>query len=452
MSKLIPVFLLLTFLFLTSCAAKKKAAELEAQPVWMKQKPQIDGYFTGVGSAMKIGTPKEYIAHAKNDALADLAGEVSVQISASSVLHTIETQYGNTDFFDQRIETQTEDYLEGFEPVDSYDTEDSYWMYYRIPKSTYYDNKARRKADAIAHAKAKYLDGGKARKALNPKGSIAFYLKGLSAIRPYLAEETPANVEGKNVDIGSTLYTALEQAITDLSIETMTNEYFVKHGQSAQILPTFKVTYRGQLVNGIPVDFKFSGGYLDKNNAVTDSEGKAFVDIGIIHSKKAYEQLTASINLQELANKATEDLFIRGLLSNRQPPSAKVKIIISLPKLLLTVNEDFCQTSDCESIQQLFENNVLQAGYLMGTPEMADYNFKLQLQLEDGETSGSLTSVLIKGQLNIYNSKSHLIWTKTINEVESVGDSLEEANEKAFTTLQKNLNLLYFRQALETID
>lgn len=451
MNKLFPIFLLLICLF-ASCTAKKKAAELNAQPVWMKQKPQIDGYYTGVGSAKKIGTPKEFIAHAKNDALVDLAGEVSVQISASSVLHTIETQYGNTDFFDQRIESQTEDYIEGFEPVAFYETEDIYWVYYRIPKNTYYDNKARRKGEAIANAKAKYLAGEKAKTIRNPKDVVAFYLQGLSAIKAYLAEETPTEIEGNRIDIGNTLYAALERAIADLSIKAVTKEYFVKHGQHPQILPTFNVTYRDQLVGGIPVDFRFSGGYLNKNNAVSDSKGQVFADPGVIRSKKDFEQLTASIDLGELANSATDDLFVRGLLTNRQATSARVKIIIALPKLFLAVNEDFCQTNNCKNIEQLFKKNVLQAGYLMGTNEIADYVFNLQLQLEDGETSGKLTTVLIYGQLNIFNSKNQLIWTKTISQIEQVGSNQQEAKEKAFAILLKNLNLIYFRQGLERVD
>lgn len=452
MNKPFPVLLLLICILLASCATKKKAAELEAQPAWMKQKPQIEGYFTGVGSAMKIGTSREYIANAKNDALADLAGEVSVQISASSVLHTIETQYGNTDFFDQRIETQTEDHLEGFEPVDFYDTEDSYWVYYRLPKKTYYDNKARRKAEAVANAKAKYLAGEKAKTIRNPKDAIAFYLQGLIAIKAYLAEETPTNIEGNNIDIGNNLYAALERTIADLSIKAITKEYFVKHGQQTQMLFTFQVTYAGQLVSGIPVDFRFSGGYLDNNKAVSDSKGQVFADPGVIHSKKDYEKLTASIDLEELANSATEDLFVRGLLTNRQATSAEIKLNIALPKFFLAVNEDFCQVNKCERIQQLFKKNVLQAGYLMGTSEIADYAFDLQLQLEDGETSGKLTSVLIHGQLNIINSENQLLWTKTINQIKQVGNSHKEAKEKTFATLLKNLNLIYFRQGLERID
>ena len=85
--------LILAVFLLSACAAKKQAAEFEAQPAWMKQKPIVPGYYIGIGSSKKVGTSSEYIANARKDALADLAGEVSVQISSSSVYHTIENKF-----------------------------------------------------------------------------------------------------------------------------------------------------------------------------------------------------------------------------------------------------------------------------------------------------------------------------------------------------------------------
>ena len=96
MVKLKCAFILAVLIGLSSCAAKKRSAEFEAQTVWVKQKPNIPGYYSGVGSAKKTRLPAAYMEKSKQDALADLAAEVSVQIRSTSVLHTIETAYGNT--------------------------------------------------------------------------------------------------------------------------------------------------------------------------------------------------------------------------------------------------------------------------------------------------------------------------------------------------------------------
>lgn len=446
------VFLIFIFFILLSCAAKKKAAELETQPAWVQYKPQIEGYYTGVGSAKKIGTPKEYIAKAKNDALADLVGEVSVQISATSVLHTIETQYGNTDFFDQRIETISNDYVEGFEPVDNYDTEGSYWVYYRIDKKTYSEAKAKRKSEAIARARAEYVSGKAAEQASNPIEAITFYLQGLSSISEYLAEETLSDLGGQKADLGNSLYTALNRTLASLSIKAMRTEVFVKRGEEPKQPIQFKVLYNGVAIKGIPVVFRYSGGYLNDNSSHTNALGQVVADLKQIHSKNEYEKVFASIDLDEIANIASNDLFIRAMLTEREPETATIQIHISLPKLILVIKEDFCQTNDCERIMQSFEKNVVQSGYLIGAPEDADYSCKLQLRSVNGETAGNLTSVFIEGRISLVNREDKTMWSKSINKLEGVGANPKEAFEEAFSDLTKGLNLIYFQQALEAIE
>ena len=94
------VFFLILF---ASCAAKKQAAVYEAQPIWMKQKPVVPEYYIGVGSSKKVGPPAEYKDLAKRDALANLAEEISITVSSTSVMRTIETNRGIIETFDQQI-------------------------------------------------------------------------------------------------------------------------------------------------------------------------------------------------------------------------------------------------------------------------------------------------------------------------------------------------------------
>ncbi len=452
MTRLNIIFLLLVLVVFSSCVAKKRAAEFAAQPEWVKQKPHITGYYVGVGYANKIGTAAEYIKKSKQDALVDLAGEVSVQISSSSVLHTIETQYGNTDFFDQRIEVITDDYLEGFESVDTYENDDNYWVYYRINKKTYFETKAKRKEEATKNALAKYIAGHEAQEALNPKDAITFYLQGLSAIRQYLGEETPVDIDGQKTDMGNTLYVSLNQVTSSLSIAPVFSELSVKSGENLSRPLQFIVYYEANPIKGIPVSANYSGGYLNNNILFTGEAGRVSVDPGTIHSKNEQEHIIALIDIVDIANKATEDLFIRGLLTNQKQETVSVKINILLPKFAISIGEDFCKTGDCESIIQLFEKNILNSGYLTDTVYHSDYIFHINLYHVDGVTAGDMTSVYLAGNIKLMNDNAELIWIKQIANIKGVGKSKAEANEKAFAQLLKNLNLIYFRQGLAAVD
>ena len=54
-------YFIVLMVLLSACAAKKQAAEFEAQPFWMKQKPIIPGYYVGIGSAKKLELPQSIL-------------------------------------------------------------------------------------------------------------------------------------------------------------------------------------------------------------------------------------------------------------------------------------------------------------------------------------------------------------------------------------------------------
>ena len=451
--KMLKFVLFLTVIaFLPGCAAKKRAAEYDAQPAWVKQKPVVDGYFTGVGSSKKTGTRLAYIERARRDALADLAGEVAVQVSSSSVLRKIETEYGITDLFTQRIDITADDYLEGFEPVDSYENETTYWVYYRIKKSTYYAAKAKRKQQAVAAARAKLEAGQEAQQNRDPAAALTFYLQGLTAIKAYLGEETPADIGGQTVDVGNKLFSSLNRTLSDLKIKPVTTTIEVKRGRQPEHPPQFEVTYQKQPVKDIPVLFKFSGGYLVNDRALTDEKGRVTAALGKINSKNDSELLTATIDLSGLAQKATEDQFIRSLPDYRKIEKATIRINIVSPKILLLIRDGFCGDNDCDAITGLFRKNCLQAGLNFTQEQPVDYRFVLDLKYTDGESAGGLTSVFISGKLSVFDGEQEMVRMKNITAIKGVGSNKTEAREKAFAELLKNLDLIYFRQGLDALE
>src|SRR6056297_2528084 len=130
----------LLFLFLLGCAASKKAEDVNPAPGWVKNRPVVEGHYIGIGSARKVGMKHEYVAEARRNALQDMASQISSRVSATSVLHTIEDAYGVSESFSERIEIESDSYLEGFEPVGYYESADQFWVYYRISQEEYTRN------------------------------------------------------------------------------------------------------------------------------------------------------------------------------------------------------------------------------------------------------------------------------------------------------------------------
>ena len=438
-------------IFLASCAAKKQAAEFEARPDWVKQKPIIQGYYIGIGSVKKVGTSAQYTAQARQQALADLAEGVSSSVSATSVLHTIETDYGVSESFNQKIQVSTDDYLEGFDPVDFYENETSYWVYYKIAKSTYHEMKEKKKQEAVATALAKYQSGLQEEKANKPKEALAFYLQGLQAIKRYLNEETPTQYNGNSVDIGNELYSATSEILNALDIKAGKESISVKRGESFKKNLEFLVTYNKKPVQGIPVEFSYTGGYLKKDRQNSDMNGMVQLEPEVLYSRNGKEQISASINLKELAQKAVDDLFIRGLILKRNLKPATVQVIIESPSVALQIADNVCTDDECTRINNFFNENVNQYGYNLLSKNKADFVFELFYGYKKGENAGGLTSVYISGEIKIKDKTGKMVWSKQTEEIKGVGSSENEARNKAFSEFSSSLNRKYFKQGFDAI-
>jgi len=248
------------------------------------------------------------------------------------------------------------------------------------------------------------------------------------------------------------LFSVLNEVMASLSINTTIDEVCVKRGERVDGPLQFTVFFEDEPAEGIPVSFSYSGGYLKDNISISDETGLTFVDPGTIISRNEQEQITATIKLNNIANNATDDLFIRGLFDKQDQITTTAKISISLPGCAISIDDKFCMFSDCERIKRVFVKNALNEGYRFDTVDLADYVFHINLHYDDGESAGGLTSLYLQGNLKLLNTSSELIWTKDISVVKGVGQSKEEAKEEAFEILLKNLDLIYFRQGLAAID
>ncbi|MGM0408562.1 MAG: LPP20 family lipoprotein [Bacteroidota bacterium] len=444
-------YLIILLFFLGSCAAKKQAAEFEALPDWVKQKPIIPGYYVGIASVKKVGTSAQYIATAQQQALSDLAESVSSNISSTSVLRAIETKYGYSETFDQKIQVSTDDYLEGFEPVDSYETEDSYWVYYKIDKSTYQEMKEKRKKEAIATALAKYQSGLQEQQINKPKEALAFYLQGLQAIKRYLNEENPTIYNNQNIDIGNELFASINNILNALTIEANRSSVNVKRGDNFKEALEFLVTYKGHPVQGIPVTFLYSGGYLKNDKKDSDAQGFVRLEPETIYSKNEKEQITTSIDLKELAQKSVDDIFIRGLIQKHYIKPATVDIFIQAPSITIIIDKTSCTENQYKTITSTFNENIRQFGFINEPKNQADYILELYFGYRQGESAGGLVSVYISGELIIKGQSGKTIWTKQTESIKGVGNSVEGAKNKAFEEFVTALNRKFFKQGLDSI-
>ena len=115
-----------------------------AQPLWLKSRPNSAFKYVGIGFAEK-SKGQSYIMEAKKNALFDLASEIKVDISSNSVLYSVQNNKQYNESFNSLIKLSNSEYLEGYQLIDSYEDQNTYWVYYQLDKDLYAKTKAQKK-------------------------------------------------------------------------------------------------------------------------------------------------------------------------------------------------------------------------------------------------------------------------------------------------------------------
>jgi hypothetical protein len=437
MKKLLPFL----FLFLLGCASSKKAENVDPAPGWVNNRPVMEGYYIGIGSARKVGMQHEYVAEARKNALQDMASQISSRVSTTSVLQTIENDYGVSESFSERIEIESDSYLAGFEPVDFYETPDQYWVYYRISKNQYRQNEIRRREEAIGSAKERYQSAREAIGAHHPVKAIVACLQGLEALKGFLDED---------LEVGRDLLDLLKEVVSNLSVSALDESVKVKRGSSLETPLRFRINYKDRPVPGIPVVLNYSGGYLKAGHQKTNEKGIITVNPGEVTSGKSSERLEAAVDHESLAVEAVSDLFTRSILKNIPRANVAANIDILSPLLAVQISSDEDLAGYDAKIREQCHRKAEEYRLLPAEPDKShDYMLEVRYSFSPGESAGRLTSVYLASELHLSDSTNQTIARANIRDIKGVGHSTPEARSEAFQAFLTRLNRRSLDQILD---
>ena len=448
MRYLLPVL----FLFLLGCAASKKAEDVEPAPRWVKNRPVMEGYYIGIGSARKVGMKQEYVAEARQNALQDMASQISARVSVTSVLHTIENEYGVSESYSERVEIESEDYLEGFEPVDYYESENLYWVYYKIREDVYRKNKLRKRDEALTTALSKYRSGRREAEAGRPMEAITFCLQGMEALKAFLGKDLTVHVHSteETIDVGNELLGLLKKVISGLELTATNKRVEVKRGSNLSEQLEFRVTYKDQPVAGVPIHLNYSGGFLKSGHDQTDEEGMVSVSPGRIISGKNRERLEARIDHESIAAGAVSDVFIRSIVKNMPPATAGIDVNILSPVFAVRVSSEGEHPDYDKNIREICTRKANKYHLdIIDNDETPDYSLDIDYRFEPGESAGGLTAAYLVSDIRFTNEHGDVIAREDIEGIKGVGYTPSDAREQAFETFTRRLERRYIDRMLE---
>jgi len=325
--------------FILSCGSSKP--QIDDRPDWVKSRPISEINFIGIGMASKKMSPFDYMSIAKNNALSDLSSEISINLSSSSVLSSLETVNNFTEDYRSTIKAKTKKELEDYKLISTYENDEVYWVYYMLNKNDYRNKLERKKQFAIGKAKDYYVKSLNAYNSHDSKLAMIMNIRAIEAVKDYWGENLVVSINGSNLYLGNELILNLNRIINEL--ELVPNYYSIKviRGKSLpDSLSTYKVlNKKGIAQHGIPVSFSISENRLSNNIRVSNKAGYVSIYLDKISSKSNRSSITSKIIIDDIIKEASSDFLLVKLLNKISTPESEIAINVKNPNVYIKSSE-----------------------------------------------------------------------------------------------------------------
>ena len=353
------------------------------RPDWVKQHPVSGLSYIGIGMA-EI-SEGDYQQKAKQNALSDLVSEIQVVIAANSLLNTLEDDGNVKQTFAESIRTEARAEIENFRLVDSWRSDNEYWVYYELNKDDYAALVEARRQKAIRNGFDFWYKGHITLQQGDLMTAIELFSNGMEAIRPVLNQELFCSYEGKTINLATELYAALAGVFDGITIVLNPATVSVTPFQGIREPIAIGVYRNGNPLRNIRLKAEFVSGSGDLSSmSPTDESGVAALYVRNITSKQAQQEIGISL---------IDDVF--SLFRKGSYAALFKQMLSSLSGATLTINTVQTQTSayvrsaqsDIEAVERtvksLLNNHFFN---VVASPSEADIIVTLDNKCRKGNT------------------------------------------------------------------
>jgi hypothetical protein len=422
-------------------------------PAWVNTQLSDPNYFIGIGSAPIIKRQNTHIERARKDALNELASEISVQLFSSNVLVTLVRNDKIKDEFNSLIRSRVITEIEGYELVDTYADKKNYWVYYRLPKSRYYEQQRQKRLAATQNALSYYRLATLAEISGDLRNALVNYAKTLDAVRLYLNENIVADINGNEENLVVKSFAGLNNILSSLSIEPQQptiNAIYAKDVDPEMLVFQLKDA-SGRNISGFPLMAHYSERAMLQPSAVTDANGQVQFTIGKVRSSKREETFRVTPDINAILLESAADFTIRKAILEMPFQTLSVPVFIRKPAIRFEVNErNNGQVMPEPMLARSLLNLSRLSGYDTDNSEV-DYICFIDTNTKPEGFNNGIYTVVLTGNIVVTDSNNNIKYTARITPVKGMQLSLERAGAEAYNALLQQINTRYFREIEEAI-
>ena len=337
---------------LSLCAIAAVAAP--KTPSWLKSRPVEEGKYLGIGMA-SLSDP-DHRNKAVTNAMVDIASQVSVNISASSFMQTLDVDGRSKELFEEKVQSTVAQNISGHVLRDTYQSDTHYYVFYELDKKKYDKFIENEKKKGTSIGLDYYAKGRKAEASNSYVNAVKLYAKGLEAIEPYLYLDLTTKYEGKKIDLPTELYNAcigvfggleLVQNVTEIPVEAFkpaAEPLAVCLSKGGMVIPNVAMTAQFTTGDGaLTADMK------------TDATGTAVFYVTNVTSKSAIQ--TVEVRIDEAFISELPESY-RTLVDRTSFPAATFTLVLTSKSYVAYYAVAANEVPSCEAqIRSLLVNN-----------------------------------------------------------------------------------------------
>lgn len=449
------IIVFLSIALLWNCGGTKQVTTLENAPLWVKEKPVNPEYYIGIGSAIKTQNPADYQASAKNNALADLSSDISINISSNSALYQMENSFGYSEDYQARTRTSTSKQLEGYNLVNSYENETHYYVYYRLSKSLYKELKQKKINEKSQIGLDYYTKAISSKEKNDYFNALILYLKGLESVKDYLSEPLEVQYNNSNILLGNELVSGLASTINEIIITPHQPEIKTKAGNdisNKKIGFTIANIQQTPLIN-MPIVFSIGKRPLRNNKGESDFKGNTFYSFQNIKQSNISFDFTAKLDFQAIAKQAMIDPIFRQMINKIEPPEAKTKIIVESASLYIeSIEKNLGADLSVKPVENKVKQLLARSKYqLVENKEAADFYLEFDLNTSKLKQEGKMHYALLNGSIKLYNNENHVVFLKPVENIQGVQLNYDKAGLDAYEKFANTLETTFINRLKQSI-
>lgn len=376
-------------------------------PAWISQRPIDKDYYIGIGVATKQADSRDYIQFAKDAALQNLASEITVNINSEVISNMIEKSGVLEEEIKARIKTSTMAELEDYELVDTWEDKKEYWVYYRLSREIYAQNRATRIMIARQLGLDLFTKGKLSEENGNYSQALKFYIRAFSPIEKYINEPLQVDFRDREIYLGNELYSQVSSLLYNLSLQPVQDKISAKIGKSLKNPVRFAAYFNTAAnekvpVNDLPLQVNFLKGEGELvESMVTDDQGIARTTVSRIISSDKMQILEAKVDLLAMTGQDTTSFVFQEILQSLESPATKVILNVSgLTIYIETQEKNFGQDIGLKHIEPELKEALADRGYSF-TDDIGGADLYIMLDVDTREGGKAFNMVTAYADLNI---------------------------------------------------